>query len=434
MLRELLRPLLAATAAEGAPLRATACAIERLAAPALLLRARGGAALAYQVEALLLGRDKAAAALLAFPAAADGGEKAEREEADADDYRAAEAIERHAEPLVAALPPPRRRGGRPADGGGAPRGRRAAVAPPRRRGGAAAPRAPPPPRRAAVPPEGGLSDARQLLWLLAAAADAAHAVLAALQRTDLGEYRDAPLLEALCRAYSALHALPDAARWLGAPRAALAGGAAAPPAAGSQAEALAAAAAALERAAAPLVEGRWPSRLPELLELANKGPREALGAASLVAALLPPPLPLAAEELAHAARLARPPAAVEAAASLAPPPAALAAAADAEPGSPAAEKPAAADAELIPTAAARRRWRRWRRRRRRRGSRARSPARRRRGARGGSRRSPTQRSRRSCPRSSASPPPPPRSASPRRAPRCTSASPTSSAAAPSRSS
>ena len=42
-----------------------------------------------------------------------------------------------------------------------------------------------------------------------AAADAAHAVLAALQRTDLGEYRDAPLLEALCLAYSALHALLD---------------------------------------------------------------------------------------------------------------------------------------------------------------------------------------------------------------------------------
>ena len=146
---------------------------------------------------------------------------------------------------------------------------------------------------------------RELLWLLEAAVGVVHLVLWQLAQSDLAEYHDTALFESLCRLCMALPLSPSLTSTYQATRCnehAIA------PHPGSIAEATHALELELLSTLGLFWEGRWPSRVPHLLEkMADITPSEGIGAVLLLACSIPPPLPVAPECLADAALLALPP-------------------------------------------------------------------------------------------------------------------------------
>ena len=143
-----------------------------------------------------------------------------------------------------------------------------------------------------------------LLWALEAAVGVVHALLWRLAASTLPDFHDASLFEALVRLSIELHRHPAVAP-------SRAGGDCA--GGGPAGSGLAAAARALDAALLPALalffEGRWPSRVPQMLTtIAEEDVGAAVGVAHLLARSLPPPLPLAPEGLAAAALVLRPPA------------------------------------------------------------------------------------------------------------------------------
>ncbi|KAL3925664.1 MAG: hypothetical protein SGPRY_003592, partial [Prymnesium sp.] len=157
-----------------------------------------------------------------------------------------------------------------------------------------------------------------LLWLLEAAVGIAHAVLWALASSELGEFHDSALFDALCRLSMVLPELPAAAACLTIRASRQEYGAPLPAQrSGSVAEAAVALQKAVLGTIAIFMEGKWPSSLRHVVELSLETPSSSLGALLLLSQALPPPLPISIERLPESLPL-RPPTAGPALFCLAP--------------------------------------------------------------------------------------------------------------------
>ena len=147
---------------------------------------------------------------------------------------------------------------------------------------------------------------RELLWLLEAAVGIVHSILWQLAQSELSEYHETALFETLARLAIALPCFPavcfNVTSWMSSHESF------ASPKCGSTAEGVNALDVVLMQTLALFWEGRWASRVPQLLtRMANFGPSESAGTALLLARSMPPPLPVAPEQLPKAALLISPP-------------------------------------------------------------------------------------------------------------------------------
>lgn len=123
--------------------------------------------------------------------------------------------------------------------------------------------------------------------------------------SDLASFEDAALFKSLFRLYTAVQRLPGISiDWVSPGLDARRGS----PTEGSEAEAARALDSMLMSTLALFLEGKWPSRLSQLLgDMSDESPSDCVGVALLLARCLPPPLPVAPEDLPKAALLMMPP-------------------------------------------------------------------------------------------------------------------------------
>jgi len=146
----------------------------------------------------------------------------------------------------------------------------------------------------------GALQERSLLWLLEAAVGTTHAVLWDLASSELSEYHDSALFDALYRLAMVLPELPSAAASMTVRASRQEFGTASPsPRSGSVGEAAIALEKTLLCTLALFFESKWPSCLKHALELSLETPSSSLGAMLLLAQALPPPLPISLEQLSH---------------------------------------------------------------------------------------------------------------------------------------
>ena len=127
-----------------------------------------------------------------------------------------------------------------------------------------------------------------------------HGIVWSLALSDLDDYCDTALFEALCKLYMVLPQHPAAAACMtaraslmehGVPTASLRNG--------GVAEATLALEASLLRTIALFLEGKWPSRFRDLVRISLQSPSVYLGSVILLAQAVPPPLPICIEKLPH---------------------------------------------------------------------------------------------------------------------------------------